>query len=335
MSRATNRFASFSLAALFLASAVLPISIGAQSLPGTIEPVTMTVSPSSPRPNSTITASLESFSVDLVRSDITWYVNGKSYKTGKGETSISFKVGAPGSSSRVSANVSTPDLGIFTVESVVRPAQVVVVWKSDGSIPPFYKGKALESYGGSFRATAIPEFFTTSGKRIDPKTLVYTWSKNGTVDATQSGYGKDSFTDMQSSYIRGGDDVTVTVSNADGTLTSTRTITISPVVAEVSLYQDSPLYGPLFERELPGYLALTEEEVTLRVEPFHMSNAQVPGSLSLTWTMNGSPLSEWANKKAITLRRTGDSTGQSEVGVSLQHVTRMLQAGQASITIYQ
>lgn len=335
MSRATNRFASFSLAALFLASAVLPVFAHAQSLPGATEPVTLRLSPSSPRPNSTVTATLESFSVDLSRSDISWYVNGKAVSSGKGSTSITLQSGAPGSLITVSADVSTIDLGMFSIESSFRAADVTLIWKSDASIPPFYRGKALESYGGSFQVTAIPEFFSAAGKRMDPKTLVYTWRKNGVVDSVQSGYGKDSFSGSQSSFVRGGDEISVSVSNTDGGLSASRSVTVSPVVPEIIFYEESPLYGPDFEHALQESLTLIDEEVTLRGELFNASVVSPANSFPFNWTMNDALLPEWSGKRSITLRKTEGFFGQSRVGVSVQHPAKMLQAAQAAITIYQ
>jgi hypothetical protein len=298
--------------------------------------VTLTVSPQYPAPNSTVTVSAQSFSTDLNRATITWYSGGKVIGKGIGLTSVSVPAGAAGATTRVSADVATPDLGTISAEASWRPANVALVWETDGYIPPFYRGKALEMYGSAFKVTALPEFFTAGGARIDPKTLVYSWQKNGDNVPENSGYGKQSFVSNQSSYVRGGDDISVEVSNADRSIVATKSIVLAPVTPDVVLYESSPLYGIRYDAALPATLVLPAEELTLFAAPYGMSGSSLmSGAMSFDWTMNGAALTAFQNKPAATLRSSGTAGGQSEVGLQIQHKTRMLQGGQAAITILQ
>ncbi|MEK7607710.1 MAG: hypothetical protein AAB484_02175 [Patescibacteria group bacterium] len=306
----------------------------AQSIPGISEPVTLGISPRFPKPDTTVTITAQSFSTDLNRAGFSWISGGKVIKQGTGVMSVSVPSGKAGSLTSISVTVTTIDIGTISQELSWRPADVTLVWKSDGYVPPFYKGKALESYGASFRVTAIPEFFT-AGKRLDPKTLVYTWKKNGTIDPNQLGYGKDSFTGSQTSYIRGGDDINVEVSNSDGSIISTKTITISPGIPEIVFYEDSPLYGIQYEKALNGTFNLIAEEVALRAEPFNVSINNSFTGLNLDWSINGDSVPSFKDKNKIILRKTGSVGGQSTVGLSIQHQTKLLQGGTASINIIQ
>src|SRR3989344_2435171 len=307
----------------------------AQSIPGVSDPITLGVSPRFPKPDTTVIITAQSFSTDLNRAVFSWVSGGKIIKQGIGATSVTIPSGKAGVLTSISVTVTTTDIGTISQTVSWKPADVTLVWKSDGYVPPFYAGKALESYGASFRVTAIPEFFTETGKRIDPKTLVYTWKKNGTIDPNQSGYGKDSFTSLQSSYIRGGDDINVEVSNNDGSIVSTKTITISPGIPEIIFYEESPLYGIEYEKALNGIFNLTAEEVTLLAEPFNVSTNNAFAGLSLDWTINGESVPNFKDKNKITLRKAGGIGGQSAIGLSIQHQTKILQGGQASITIIQ
>jgi hypothetical protein len=306
-----------------------------QSVPVITDPVTVRISPSFPRPDSTVTVTAQSFSTDLNRADFIWQVNGKAFRQGKGVTEISVPAGKSGIETTVDVNIQTTDSGMVTSSVSWRPAEVTLFWQSDGYVPPFYRGKALEAYGSSFKVSAVAEFFA-SGKRIDPKTLVYSWQKNGVNDAAQSGYGKDSYKGTQSSYIRGGDTINVEVATVDRSIGATAAVTISPTLPDVVLYEDSPLYGIRYESALSDIFELSSEEVTLRAEPFGMSITGPTSSLlSFDWTMNGENVPSFKNKNEITLRKTGAASGESSIGLLIQHSQKVLQGGQTGITILQ
>lgn len=311
------------------------LSASAEGLPGVTEPVTFQISPQYPRPNSSVTVSARSYNTDLNRADFVWYVNGKVFKKGTGVTEVSIPSGASGSATTVSVDVTTTDIGVVTKEYSFKPAEVSLLWQSDGYVPPFYKGKSLELYGSNFTVTAIPEFFTSSGKRIEPKNIVYSWRKNGVVDGSQSGYGKDSFTGTQSSYVRGGDTVTVEASTVDGTLGATKSITISPKSADIVFYENSPLYGILYEKALSDSFTMPSEELTLHGEPYFISTKQLPGNFSLDWSINNNAITSFKDQNEITLRTTGESGGQSLIRLDIQSANKILQGGAANITIFQ
>jgi hypothetical protein len=331
MFRLLKSITFLSLVSIFLA----PAAVFAQSIPGVSEPVTIVVSPQFPAPNTNVYIAAQSFSTDLSRAAITWVVNGKLFKKGVGATAITVPSGAAGSQTRVSISVATTDLG--TIESNVsfRPAGVSLVWQSDGYTPPFYRGKALEAYGADFRVVALPELYSSAGRRIDPKTLVYAWKLNDEADQEQSGYGKDSYSGRQSSYVRGGDTVSVEVTSTDRSIGATAATTISPTTPEILFYESSPLYGVVFEKALGDSLPLAAEELSLRAEPYGLSTGKGFAGATFDWTMNGAAVPAFKDKPEITLRKAGAIGGQSEVGVSVQESSRILQGGQAAITIFQ
>lgn len=309
--------------------------VAAQGLPGITEPVTVQMYPELPKPGQTVNFQVQSYSTDLNRADFTWSIDGKTFKTGPGITQISFTA-ERNKSTTVTVVVKTLDIGTLSKSFSFTPADVTLLWQSDGYVPPFYQGKSLELYGSSFKVTAIPEFFTSAGKRIDPKTLIYTWKKNGTVDAAQSGYGKDTFTGSQSSYLRGGDTISVETSTVTRDIGANDTVTISPVIAEALFYENSPLYGIVYEKALGERLNLSSEEITLRAEPFYISTTDPQGSaLTLDWTINNQAIPLFKNKNEITLRKTGTAGGQSNIDLIIQHQTNVLQGAKLDIAISQ
>lgn len=313
---------------LFLSSFVF-LTAHAQS-----NELTLQVSPEFPRPNTDVTVRAASGDTDVDVATFTWYVNGKVFQKGKGVTSITTRMGKAGASTRVSVEVAGSNGKNFSKSITLRTSDVVLLWESDGYTPPFYKGKALSTYGSSFTVTAIPEFYTTAGLRINPKTLVYTWTVNGNIDPDQSGYGKDVYKGRQQSYVRGEDEISVIVSTQTDDINSGRKISIDPIAPEVVLYENSPLYGILYENALTDKFFLKSEELTLHASPFDLSSI-TNNSLTIDWTMNGANVPNFKDKREIVLRTDGSSTGQTTIEFNAQHNKNMMQGGQASITIFQ
>ena len=311
-------------------------AVSAQSIPGVNEPVTFTVSPEFPRPDTDVTVSVQSNNTDLNRADFIWYVNGKVFRKGPGIKNITVSSGKSGTLTTVSVDVTTVDIGKISNEVSFRPAEVDLVWQTDGYVPPFYKGKALELYGSSFKVVALPDFYTAGGKKMDPKTLIYSWKKNGTADGQQSGYGKDSFKSSQTSYVRGGDTISVEVSTNDRSIGAKKVVVISPQSADIVFYENSPLYGIVYEKAFENTFTLTAEELTLHAEPYNLSTYNpLSGVLGLDWSLNGSDVSAFKDSNELVLRRIGNVSGQSDINLTIQHKEKILQGGQVGITIFQ
>lgn len=325
----------FSFGALFAAThgVLAPLSAAAQIVPGISEPVTLSLIPDVPRPGSIFTANLQSFNISLDSALITWSIDGKEVQKGVGLKSISARAGGVGTMSTISVTIATAGSGTFTQSIVIRPADVALMWESDTYTPPFYKGKALHSYNGSFRVIALPEFVDLAGKRINPKELVYAWSKNGEVQASASGYGKTTFTSSQTSYLREGEDISVEVSAPRDNIVAKRSMTISPIIPKVVFYEESPLYGALYEKSLTRGIDLANEEISLVAEPYFFSvPSRNSANLSYTWKLNGSTLSSSQGKSNITLRKAGDS-GSSNLAITVQNQAKLLQGANSAIII--
>jgi len=323
----------FGIIASFIALSLFPAVVAAQGIPGISDPVTISLSPENPRPDSTVTVTIQSFSVDLDSSLITWTVNGKKVSSAVGQKSISLNAGKLGSVSRVDVSATAPGVSV-TQSVIIRPADVSLLWEADTYTPPFYRGKALHSYNGLFRVTAIPDLVGSNGKKIDSKDLVYTWKKNGSVIADSSGYGKNQLVSAQTSYLREGEDVTVEVSAPRDNIVASRSITIKPVVPKVLFYEKNGLYGTLYGSTLNSRFHLIQDEVTIGAEPYFFSvPSKSASNLSYSWKLNGADVPAFAGENEITLRRDSADAGRSELSVVLQNQNKVLQGARGSILI--
>lgn len=307
----------------------------AQSIPGIQNPLVVSVIPNEPRANQTVYISLQSYSLDLDRALVTWYVDGVEASSGVGIKDFRVLAGPSGSTKTVDVRVSSVGTGTFTETIVIRPADVGLLWESDTYTPPFYQGKALHSYNGSFKVIALPELYTTAGVKIDPKELIYTWKKNGEVQGSASGYGKNTYVGTQTSYLREGEDISVEVTAPRDNVVAANSILITPAVPSVSFYEKSPLYGIIYERSLRNRTSLSNEEISIIAEPFFFSiRNRESSNVSYTWTLNNSALSDFAGESLVTLRKTGGEAGRADLRVVLQNNMKLLQGAAQNLTIF-
>lgn len=320
---------------VFLVFSVLSVSsVSAQGIPGISAPLILTMEPANPKPLQTVNLSLKSFSLDIDKASISWTVNGKVAARGIGMKVFSVQAGSLGSSKTVEAVVATDSEGDLSQTAVIRPADLTLIWQAASYVPAFYKGKALLSYGGAYKVVALPEILDANGRKIDPRTLIYAWKKNEAAQQEASGYGKSYFVSSQSSFVRQGDEIAVEVTSpADGFTVSAQT-TVVPVAPELHFYEDSPLYGVVFEKEAAGRMKLANEEVTLAAEPFFFSAVDKGSALlGYTWTLGGAAVPEFQDKPSITLRRATAAAGSASIGLSVGNSARLLQGAEQSLLI--
>lgn len=306
----------------------------AQGVPGITDTVDFVLVPPYPKPNQAVYIKAQSFNTNLNKAEFAWTLNGKPIAEGLGLKEIRVVTGDPGTPTEVGVIIKTSDIGIISDTVFMRPTEVNLVWESDTYTHPFYKGKALHSYNGSFKVTALPEFFDGNNKRIDSKELVYTWKKNGDVQNDASGYGKDSFTSSQTSYLREGEEISVEVSSSREDLTASNSVTITPSVPKIVFYEKSPLYGELYGEALDRNFKLENEEITLIASPMFFSVPRAENqNLTLSWSINGRPATDFENKNEITLRREDNNAGKSNISLIAQQIKKVLQGANGSISI--
>ncbi|MBX4209356.1 hypothetical protein KW799_01525 [Candidatus Parcubacteria bacterium] len=306
----------------------------AQGIPGVGSPLALLLNPLNPQPGETVSMSLQSFSISLDQAYITWIVDGKVVAKGTGTKTASAVAGGLGSIKRVEARVSSPGNGDFSETASIRPARLSLLWQAATYAPPFYKGKALESFGAAYKIVAMPEIYGTSGRKIDPHALVYTWKKNDAVQADASGYGKSSFISSQSGFVRQGEDISVDVTSPADDFTVSAHIAMTPIVPEIHIYEKSPLYGTIYGNEISDRFDLRNEEITLSAEPYFFSaNGKLSSVLGYMWTVNGLSVADPGSKDSLTLRKTAGSRGSSDVELSISNSARLLQGANKEIII--
>ncbi|MDB5195146.1 MAG: hypothetical protein JWO84_330 [Parcubacteria group bacterium] len=288
------------LAALFSLAGILP----AHAQFASSDPLTVTVSPDTPRPYETVTVTPSSTLIDLSAAKITVSVNGRVVESG-GVQSVPVTVAGPGGTTSITVTAVASGQ-TYTQTITLHPADVALVVEPVSTTHPFYLGGALTAPVGVVRVIAIPDLRTSTNARLSSSALVYNWKWGDKVLTDQSGIGRSILTATAPVQYRDAQ-ITCTVTSQDGSLVAQASTVISPASAIVRVYPVDPLRGPDFDHALPASFSMSTEEQAFRAVAYFFGSTP-----SLAWAVNGASAS---NDQDVTVRTTG--TGQGTASLSL------------------
>jgi hypothetical protein len=295
--------------------------------------LSIVLSPGRPRPNQVITASAESFSMDLNSATLTWRRDGTVIAQGSGITEVTFQVGDAGSQSTLSVSASGNE-AFQSRQIIIRPAAVDLMYEAESYTPPLYKGKALPGSQTPLRVLALPHI-VRSGRTLNASELDFAWKIDGRVLGTQSGRGQDSIS-IEGPRLFNPITVDLTVSTLDGDPAARGFLEIGAVEPHLLFYENDPVLGIRYEQALANPFLLTNEEVTITAHPFYFSGTNRTNAASrFRWTLNGrvvtNPLQD---QSSIVLRQTdAAASGSATIALSIQNADRVLQRAQNSFRI--
>lgn len=288
------------------------------------------IRPENPGPNELVGISIEDYSKDLDSLDITWFLNGVVQKKGGGLKNFEFITKGLGSVSKI--KIST---GSSSKEITIRPTKLGLMWQTNNYTPPFYKGRALYTYQSRAQVIAIPSFVTSSGATLDPKTLVYKWSVNGSALGKNSGYGKNVLP-TGGWVLAKPVNISVVVTSTDGNFKAENSISLGGSVPQVLVYENHPLYGVLYNTAIPSAFTLNSKEISFFVAPyFFNTNKRDNALLAYKWKMNGRTIPNQTNPYSLVLRiPDGQVGGEASVGIGVQKTDDTLQYAEFSTRIH-
>ena len=306
---------------LLLASTVLfflayaPFTSAQLSLTGLERPLSLMMAPEYPAPGENVHLTVQSYGLDLNRSIVVWYENGKEIARGIGVTTATIIAGKLGSRTTIEV-VAEDDAGLVgSAQATIRPTEVDLLWQTDSYVPPFYEGRALPGTSATIRAQALARFKQMNGALLPDTSIIYTWYKNGTKIA--SGRGKSSAM-FPGPTLFGSDDIRVVAESADGTLRGATRARITSVDPSVELYENHPLFGTLFHRALAAGARTTEtEEEVVAVPYFAHVRSPRDASLSYAWEVNGTPVAADPKVPDTLIITTDGYTGPATITLTL------------------
>jgi hypothetical protein len=197
---------------------------------------------------------------------------------------------------------------------------VDILAQGEGYVSSFYKGRTLWSKGSVLTLLAVPQSLGS------PNLLNYRWSRNGTILGAVSGIGKNTLSFMDTVFSK---PVTISVEIVDvndNILAKGETI-VNPIPPFISIYENNPLYGFLFHRNISGAYQMESREITFTAFPF-LFNTLRRESTSLPYRWSGSE-----GVSSITYRLPDKGSGTAEVRVSLTHTESIMQTAEKAFLV--
>jgi hypothetical protein len=276
--------------------------------------VQLDMSPENPQPLQNVTFRVTSYLSDLDHATITWFENGRNVASGVGMRAYSTTVGAVGMKKTIEVKIVTADGVTITQAIPLMSASVDLIWEAESYTPPFYKGKALLASYETVKIVAVPHLGKSSTS-LSPTNLIYTWSKDGRVLGSLSGYGRNILTLKPQETLRPAT-IKVTVTNADGSLNAVGQTIIQPKQPKLIAYMYSPAYGTLYNYGFQGSFKLPTKELNVIAIPYFFDvNQSTVQYVNYTWKMNNTTL-ESALQNILTLRNDATTTGTSNISVT-------------------
>lgn len=308
---------------------LMPAASIAQQLPADREALQLSVTPRHPGPKQNVRIGIESFSFNIDRSTISWFLDEELVARDPGRRTFTFQTGPVGSRSVVDVVIDTPLGTQVSRRVVVRPSHVALLWEAETYTPPFYQGKALYTPGSVIKLVAFATMVSAEGRTYTPNELVYTWEKDGRPLRQFSGAGEAVLRIINDTFIRPFT-IAVEVKAPDNQI-ATRRIRIESVQPMVELYHNDPLLGIRYGEAVGSRFVLEEEEAALVAEPYFFAvNARDSGNLRYNWRLNNERIDA---DSSITLRPTGPRGGSAHLELALRHLGHTLQSTRFATTL--
>ena len=293
---------------------------------GVDEQISIEQIPTIPKPLESVSIRLTSFMTDLNKAKITWSQDGTVLLSENGATTNIIQAPASGKTSRLTITIVKENGGTVTKTIILSPADVDLIYEAQTYAHPFYKGKKLFTSESTVRFTALPNFVNSNGVTIPDKELVYTWSTNGTVVQSASGYGRNTFF-FTGTLIERPTTVSVDVSAVNSSLKATQSTTIRSMQPEVLVYENNPLLGVIYEQAITIPYILNRFQVDFEAIPyfFAVSSKNDP-SIKYEWFINNTRVtSKSPQENYLLLQNTQNNEGTAVISARVSHIQSILQ----------
>jgi hypothetical protein len=198
---------------------------------------------------------------------------------------------------------------------------VDLMWQGDGYVPPFYEARTLWGNQTGITFLAIPYGFDSTTD------LYYKWYLDEDPIGTESGIGRNTFRFADSILSKPRQISVELMRNKE--VVASATEVVSPTSPQILVYENSPLYGYLFNNEIGEVYNMTEPESTFAAFPLLFKTTDKSSGVSYVWSTNSG---EGSRSNSVTYRSPSTS-GSSRVSVSATSINNPLQSAGRSFTV--
>lgn len=292
--------------------------------PAIKEDLVIDISPEVPKPGDIVTISIETYGIDINTQLILWKQNGLDQLKGIGQKKFSFTMGQSGTLTKIDVTVSPKNAPTITKSWTFSPVDVDILWEANTYTPPFYKGKALFTPEADVTFVAMPNI-VVGGKRIDPSDIVYNWKIDGEVDGDSSGFGKNTFAYTGSIVLKPALIQAEVYAATNKSYTGINGFTLSNVYPQAIFYEDSPLYGTLYNRSIRNQFSTRTDAVNMVVAPYFFSTPDKNANILYDWNLNSSATDIPTDQNSALFKRKVNNGGTANVSVVITNPLKILQ----------
>lgn len=322
-------FALFSLSLMALIFGVLPPQAQADI---SDTDISVSLNPTNPGPNQDITATINSYTIDLQKTKIVWLVSGKIADSGVGETSYSFRSGNIGSKTTVTFRLMDGSSVLFERNILVAPADVDLIWESDSYVPPFYKGKALPGSEATIKVVALPNI-KDGNKILGVNDFTFNWKRNYENKNQYSGYAKNVYY-FKNSFLNPSETISVGISGVTTDWSTSKSFNLTTRDPDILFYERLPLQGIDFRHIISNDLRLSQIEQSIVAIPYYFSAATANSSdLTYTWRINGKSTDTTFPHNVLTIQKNDNDSGNANISLNIESANRLFQAISKNLSI--
>lgn len=295
--------------------------------------ITLNTIPEYPTPGENVTATITSYAVLLDKAFITWTLDGKEIFSGIGKKSVIFKTDDTNSENILSVSIDTYDGKSVQKSITLNTTAVDILWEAvDSYVPPFYRGKTLVGYEGTFKVVAIPNINNINGK-INPNNLSYKWKEDEVVRQSSSGWGQSSLI-FKNNYLDKENEIKVEVSDISGKLKSEGRITLQTYTPKILFYKKDPSLGIQMNKTITDGYTVNKEGETLVAVPYFFSPKNLESSiLSFSWYLGGEKIKTPSIKNEISVKPTEGKSGSSRIRLFISNARTLFQEGEKEVLV--
>ncbi len=318
---------------LIASFSIVSITLAQESVSNSISSVNIEISPNNPRAGDSVVLTLSSSLLDLNSSRIVWYIDNVARKDTTSK-SITIKTKSGGQKTTIRVVVETSDGIIKEATREISPVGVDLVIEPIAYTPPFYKGKPFFVAEGKVKIVAIPDIIINGSKKSS-KDLTFKWLKDGYILGSNSGKGKNSIV-INSTIPVKDINIGVQVLDSSGNILAENSKSIVKNDPKILFYENSPLYGILYNKAITGnYYLGTREELKIIAKPisFNFSN-DTPEESNYSWYVNGNYVAPNGKTNELILRQTTTNLkGTASISLDVKDINKINQYASGAFNV--
>lgn len=204
--------------------------------------------------------------------------------------------------------------------------EVDLLWEADTYTPPFYKGLPIWSKQSRINLFAVENIPNESAS-----TLIYRWTRDGSVIGAASGVGKRSLS-FADGVLSLSTEIKVDVFKEEGQEPlGTATLILKPSDPRALVVEDNPLYGLMLNKAIYGEFVIKEDESSFSAIPLFSDISKRTGeAMKYVWSTNSG---DSRVGERVTYRAPEEGEGTASVGLRITNAKTVFQPKQNNFLI--